>query len=336
MSEGRITDVEAVEPEYREPEIDAVARELDDRPLADRARIGTRTRRRLGWLALVFTVGLLASVWAAGVRPADPAAVSRLFVPSVIVAGVVFETLDSASGMGFGTALSPLLFSLGYAPLEVVPALFVTESMTGLLAGAMHHEFENAEFSIRPPLTDATRAVIVLAAGGITGTVLSVLIAYLALGLPAALIEGYVAVLVIGMGLVGIARQYLPRSNVYRPRRLAGFALLAGVNKGISGGGFGPVVTLGQIFAGVYEKTATAITSLAEGLVSLVGMVVYLTLFAAGFAVDYRLLPSLLVGSVVAAVVAPYLVRVVPGKILGYLIPIYAFGIGVVVLLQLV
>ena len=335
MSEGRITEIEDVEPAYRDRDIDAVARELDRQSLAERARIGQRTRRRLGWLAVVFVAGFLTSVWIAGVRPADPAAVGRLFVPSVIVAGAVFQTLDSAAGMGFGTALSPLLFSLNYAPLEVVPALLVTQSISGLLAGAMHHEFENVEFSIRPPLTDATRAVIVLTAGGVVGAVLSILVAYLALGLPGTVIEGYVAVLVIVMGVIGVVRQYLPRSNVYRPRRLVGFALLAGVNQGISGGGFGPVVTLGQIFAGVYEKTAAAITALAEGLVSIVGTLLYLTLFAAGLSVEFVLLPSLLVGSVFAAVIAPYLVRVVPGKLLAYLIPVYAFGIGLVVLLQL-
>ncbi|WP_336002610.1 sulfite exporter TauE/SafE family protein [Halorientalis halophila] len=336
MSNGSLSDIDVdyEEPAYEQPEIDAVARELDERPLAVRAAIGARTRRRLLWLGLGFLGSLLAGLLALGVRPSDPAAIGRVLVPTVILAAAVFETFDSASGMGFGTALSPLLFSLGYSPLEVVPALFIAESTTGLLAGAMHHEFRNVEFSVRPPLTEATRAVVVLTAGGVVGVVLSVALGYLAFSLPAALVEAYVAVLVISMGVIGLLRESLPRSDVYRPRRLAGFALLAGVNKGISGGGFGPVVTLGQIFAGVYEKTATAITSLAEGLVSLVGMAVYLALFAAGFPISYQLLPSLLVGSVIAAVLAPYIVRVLPGRILGPLIPAYAFAIGLVMLLQ--
>jgi len=318
--------------DYAEPEIDRAARRLDERSVRERIALGGRSYRRVGLVVVAYVVVLVGGTVVVGGVPL--ASVPGLFVPTVVLAGFVFETLDSASGMGFGTSLSPLLFSVGYTPLEVVPVLFLTETVTGLLAGVLHHEFENVEFVVRPPLNDATRAVLLLAGAGIVGTLGSVAFAYLVVRLPDGIIEGYVAVLVIAMGVIGVLRQFLPRAEQYRPHRLAGFALLAGINKGISGGGYGPVVTLGQIFAGVYEKTATAITSLAEGLVSLVGALVYLGLFAAGFAVDYTLVPSLFTGAVLAAIVAPYLVRVVPGRVLEYLIPIYAFAIGAVALVQ--
>jgi len=325
------TDAAYTEPvDYAEPEIDRAARRLDERQLRDRVAVRRQAYRRVA-LLLVGYLGLLVG----GIVLVDGAGVGSvpsLFVPGVLLAAFVFETLDSASGMGFGTSLAPLLFAAGYAPLEVVPVLFLTETVTGLLAGALHHEFENVRFSVRPPLTDATKAVVLLAGAGILGTLLSIALTYLVVDVPATVIEGYVALLVIGMGVVGILRQFLPRERPYRPRRLAGFALLAGVNKGISGGGYGPVVTLGQIFAGVYEKTATAITSLAEGVVSLVGALAYVGLFAAGFPVEYTLLPSLFTGAFLAAIVAPYLVRVLPGRVLEYLIPLYAFAIGAVAL----
>jgi len=324
-------DAEYEEPEYEEPEIDAVARALDERPMAERARVTRGTVLRVAGLAVAFLVPYAVALSLLGVDVTEPGALRRSLVPSVVLAGLVFETFDSASGMGFGTALTPLLLSFGYSPLEIVPVLFVTESATGLLASVVHQEFGNAEFSLRPP-SDATRAVAVLAGAGIVGTVTSVALAYLAFDLPQTLLEGYVAVLVIAMGFVGLLRQYLPRPEVYQPDRLVGFAFLAGINKGVAGGGYGPVVTMGQIFAGVYEKTATAITSLAEGIVSAVGAVVYFGLFAAGFPVSYELLPSLFVGSFVAAVLAPYVVRVLPGRVLAYLIPIYAFLIGAVTL----
>ncbi|MCU4800107.1 sulfite exporter TauE/SafE family protein [Halobacteria archaeon HArc-gm2] len=334
LSETVVERVDSVE--YDESEIDREARRLDERPIRERMRLPRRTRRRIAVLLAGYLVALAVGVVGLSGRGNVVQTAPSLFVPVVLLAGFVFETLDSASGMGFGTSLAPLLFSLGYAPLEVVPVLFVTETATGLLAGVLHHEFENVTFSARRPVTEATRAVFVLVGFGTAGTLLAIGLAYLVVALPARAIEIYVAVLVIAMGVFGLLRQFLPREMTYRPRRLAGFALLAGLNKGISGGGYGPVATLGQIYAGVYEKTATAITSLSEGIVSLVGALAYVGLFAAGFPISYGLFPSLFTGAFFAAIAAPYLVRVLPGRLLEYLIPLYAFSIGAYALLQIV
>jgi len=51
--------------------------------------------------------------------------------------------------------------------------------------------------------------------------------------------------------------------------------------------------------------------------------------------VDLVLLPSLFTGGFFAALIAPYLVRVLPNKFWRYLIPAYAFGIGIYLILQI-
>ena len=117
---------------------------------------------------------------------------------------------------------------------------------------------------------------------------------------------------------------------------LIGFSVLAGFNKGIGGGGYGPVITLGQIFSGIYEKSATAIVSFAESLVSIVGILTFFLISFAGVDVDLVLLPSLFTGGFIAALLAPYLVRVFPNKIWKYVIPIYAIGIGLFSLLKII
>jgi len=111
--------------------------------------------------------------------------------------------------------------------------------------------------------------------------------------------------------------------------------VVAGVNKGIGGGGYGPVVTLGQIYSGVYEKSATAITTLAEGAVSLFGAAAYVGLAAAGVGVDYSLLVPILGGSYLAAFFGPFLVRVIPNRVWRFFIPAYAFLVGGFVLFRL-
>ena len=56
-------------------------------------------------------------------------------IPLVIILAFIFETMDSCAGMGFGTGLTPLLFLLGYEPLQVVPILLISETITGFTAG---------------------------------------------------------------------------------------------------------------------------------------------------------------------------------------------------------
>src|SRR6478736_6525585 len=74
-----------------------------------------------------------------------------LFGPTFIMIALlsfVFEFLDSSTGMGFGTSLSPILLLLGFDPLTVVPVLLVSESISGVTAGWFHHEFENYKLSL--------------------------------------------------------------------------------------------------------------------------------------------------------------------------------------------
>ncbi|MFX0072087.1 MAG: sulfite exporter TauE/SafE family protein, partial [Candidatus Hermodarchaeota archaeon] len=85
------------------------------------------------------------------------------------------------------------------------------------------------------------------------------------------------AILVLLMGFIGLYRLTFKEDNetVFKLRRLIVFSAIAGFNKGIGGGGYGPVVTMGQIFSGVYEKSATAMVSLAEALVSIIGILTF-------------------------------------------------------------
>lgn len=289
-------------------------------------RVPPRTVRRLLVLAVIYLAGFaLLTVLVRGTS--NKSAVSDASAVAVVLLAFLFETLDSAAGMGFGTALAPLLFALGYPPLQVVPALLAAEGATGLLAGLMHHEFRNIEFSWRP-LNRAARSLLLIVGLGTMGAIASAVFAYVAVPLPEAAIETYVAFLVLLMGGLMLVRHWLEPRQAYRPRRLVLFALLAGMNKGLGGGGYGPVITLGAIYAGIIEKSATAIGALAEGAVSAFGALAFLAIGAAGVDVDLTLLPLLWAGAFPAAVVAPYAVRVFPNRVWRYVIPVYAVGIA--------
>lgn len=257
------------------------------------------------------------------------------FFPVIIVLAFIFELMDSSAGMGFGTALAPMLFLLGYDPLQVVPILLISESVTGLVSAFFHNEYSNVSFSFKKPLNQATRATILIAGIGCVAVALSVILVYAAIDVPEVAIKYYVAFLLLVMGVIGLYRFRLGVKGKYNPKKLAGFAALAGLNKGIGGGGYGPVVMMGQLFSGVYEKSATAIVSLAEGIVSVVGVIAFFILNASGLSLDFILLPSIFTGSYLAALISPYLVRVLPNKVWKVVIPTYTAIVGIGLLIKL-
>ena len=71
---------------------------------------------------------------------------------------------------------------------------------------------------------------------------------------------------------------------------------IASFNKGMSGGGYGPIVTVGQILSGVEGKSAVGITSLAEGLTCLVGVITYI--FISKSPIDWKLAPWMIASAV--------------------------------------
>ncbi|MFW9873578.1 MAG: TSUP family transporter [Candidatus Thorarchaeota archaeon] len=254
----------------------------------------------------------------------------------IVLLAFLLESMDSMAGMGFGTALSPLLFLLGYSPLQVVPTILISEAISGAIDTIFDHEFKNVHYSIRP-LNDATRIALIMASFGCLAILTSIILGYFAIKFPDIVIKTYVAILVFLMGISGLIKIKLRKiegTNMH-PKMLIGFSALAGFNKGIGGGGYGPIITMGQIFSGVYEKSATAIVSFAESIVSFVGILTFFLISFVGVEVDLVLLPSLFTGGFFAALSAPYLVRVLPNKIWKYFIPIYTFGIGMFLLLKI-
>ncbi len=252
----------------------------------------------------------------------------------VIILAFIFETLDSAAGMGFGTCMAPFLFLLGYSPLQVVPSLLISEAITGLIDAFFDHEFGNVQFSFRP-LNDPTKLTLQVAIFGCIAIFLSIFLTYIAFKSPVMIIKIYVAILVLTMGFIGLIRLKIKKKTeiTLKPKLFIAFSVLAGFNKGIGGGGYGPVITMGQIYCGVYEKSATAIVSLAEALVSITGIFTFLLITIAGIELDLVLLPSIFTGGFIAAILSPYLVRIMPNLIWKIIIPIYAIIMGIISLL---
>ncbi len=186
----------------------------------------------------------------------------------IFLMGFFAEYIDSSLGMGYGTTLTPILMILGFSPLEVVPAVLFSEFLSGITAGVLHHKANNVNF-----INDikAKNILKIMTLCSVLGTVIAII---LALNLPKQYVKLYIALMILGIGIfIFLGKKFI---GEFRWWKITCLGTLAAFNKGISGGGYGPLVTGGQILVGVKEKAAISITSLAEGLVCLAGLVLYI------------------------------------------------------------
>lgn len=259
------------------------------------------------------------------------------------------EYIDSTLGMGYGTTLTPLLILLfGFPPLQIVPAVLLSELVTGLLAGFTHHSVGNVNLkpttvSIRQIVKNLQkdgvtncinhclplhlRVMLSIALCSIIGTVFS---AVIAVRMSKFYLNLYIGLLVFAIGVTILVT--LNRDFGFSWKKIIGLGLIASFNKGMSGGGYGPVVTGGQLIAGVEGKSAVGITSFAEGLTCIVGVCTYLILKKN---IDWKLSFYLVTGAVLSVPLSAYSVKIVRTNNLRILIGIVTIGLGSFTLIKL-
>lgn len=240
----------------------------------------------------------------------------------IVILAFLCEYIDSSLGMGYGTTLTPLLLIMGYNPLQIVPAILLSELISGLTAAFFHHKFKNTNFKIGA--TDL-KIALVMAGCSIFGALAAVIIA---LNLPVFYVKLYIGILVLSMGVFILIT--LKRKFRFSWSKITSLGLLAAFNKGISGGGYGPIVTSGQILSGVNSKNAIGITSLAEGLTCLVGVITYLIF--TNHTIGWGLAPSLIVGAILSVPIAAYTVKKFKGGQLKLIVGIATVILGLVTL----
>lgn len=244
-------------------------------------------------------------------------------IPVVLLA-FVCEMVDSTLGMGYGTTLTPIMLALGFEPIIIVPAVLFSEAVTGFLAGVFHHEFGNVDLRFG---SRDFKVVLTLTSLSIVGVILATIIA---VNVPSWVVKVYIGVLVLLLGLFILLNR--KHEFTFSWKRIAGFGFLAAFNKGISGGGYGPVVTAGQVLSGVRGRNAVGITSLAEGVTSIVGVGIYLL---SGVSLAWPLVIPLLIGAVLSVPISAYFVSRLPVGKLTYIIGGFSTALGGYTLVRL-
>ena len=257
---------------------------------------------------------------------------------AVAIASAFFHFLSVSFGMGYGTAMTPVLLVIGFVPLQAVPAVLLAQLSGGLVGSFSHHQLKNMQLGSiggskagigtnRVLRSFDARVIAILAACGSAGVLAGVL---LAVNLPLIVLEIYIGVLVLGVGVnVLVARGSNAR---FSWTRLTAFGLLGAFNKGVSGGGYVPLIAGGQIISGRETRSAVATTTLSVSLVCLVGFLAYL--IVEGDDIYWRLALAAVIGSVLSAPLAALTVRRMKVERLKMIIGLGTAALGVVVLVR--
>lgn len=233
------------------------------------------------------------------------------------------EYVDSSIGMGFGTTLTPVLLLAGIEPERLVPAVLASEMLTGLAAAAMHHRDGNVDW-----LRDRRRRHTVLLLSGMVclGAIAAPLVA---LHLSRSSLGAAVAGVLIAMSVFLLATRH--RRIAWRPAGVAAVGLIASFCKALTGGGYGPLVTGGQILSGVPAPAAVAVTCLSEAFVCGVALLVY---GCAGRTIEVGLLLPLLAGALCSVPLSTLTVGRVREARLRFAVAIGAGVLGVAALVR--
>lgn len=240
------------------------------------------------------------------------------------IVAFISEYLDSGLGMGYGTALAPILIIMGYHPLKVVPAILISQLVTDIAACISHHSLSNVDLNIR---SKDFRVALTLGAVSSLGVVISVIIAA---SIPKWILTLYIGLLVFAMGILILVT--INRPMTFSWRKIMGISFLAAFNKGISGGGYGPLVMGGQMLSGVCPKSAVGITAFSEAITCLIGFIVYLVL---GKSIDWKLTGLLIVSATLAVPVAAITVKNINSEKLKKYVGILITVLGILILLKI-
>lgn len=189
---------------------------------------------------------------------------------AAVLMGLCFacELIDSGLGMGYGTILTPTLLLVGYEPQQIVPTILLSELLSGFAAAFFHNEIKNVELGRRGK--DFLPALI-LAGGSVAGVTLGVIVAF---NLSKTMLSMGIGCIILMSGLFVVLLSQ--RVIEYRNWKMVALSSVASFNKALSGGGYGPLVTSGQILSGVNSKASVGITSFAEAFTCLFAVTLFI------------------------------------------------------------
>ncbi|PLT32943.1 sulfite exporter TauE/SafE family protein [Bacillus sp. V5-8f] len=225
--------------------------------------------------------------------------------------GFLAQLIDGSLGMAYGVTSSSLLLAFGIAPAVASASVHLSEVVTTAASGISHIRFGNVDKKM------VFRLIIPGSVGAFAG-------ACFLSNLPGHLVKPYVSTFLLILGVYIILRflfLFKPTEEREAPplpySQSIPLGLIAGFADATGGGGWGPIAT--PILLSKKGMTARKVigtvdtTEFAVALSATLGFVISL-----GWdVVNWMWVAALMIGGVIAAPIAAWLVRIIPGQLMG-------------------
>ncbi|GGB86096.1 permease [Knoellia flava TL1] len=226
------------------------------------------------------------------------------------IVGLLAQLVDGSLGMAYGVTTTSLLLLIGTNPAAASATVHLAEIGTTLASGASHWRFGNVDWGVVVRI-------------GVPGAVGAFLGATALSSLDTATAKPVMSLILVTLGVYILVRftvRGLRTDRLGQPLRarfLGPLGLFAGFVDATGGGGWGPVGTPALLASGRIEprKTIGSIDT-SEFLVSVAASIGFL-LALGSQGIDFAWVVALLLGGLVAAPIAAWIVRHLPPRVLG-------------------
>lgn len=227
------------------------------------------------------------------------------------IVGLIAQLVDGSLGMAYGVTSTTLLLAVGISPALASASVHIAEVGTCAMSGVSHWRFGNVDWS----------KIAWLAVPGAIGAFLGAVVLVSVITAEAA--EPIVAVFLFSLGIFILARFSFRRHE--RPVRerpipktfISPLGFVAGFLDAAGGGGWGPISTPTLLSSGrMQPRKVIGTVDTSEFLVAFAASVGFL--ISLSFAdIPWQLVGALLLGGLIAAPIAAWIVRILPARIMG-------------------
>ncbi|MFE0154873.1 sulfite exporter TauE/SafE family protein [Nonomuraea sp. NPDC059007] len=224
--------------------------------------------------------------------------------------GLAAQLVDGSLGMAYGVTSTTLLLAIGTNAAAASATVHLAEIGTTLASGISHWRFGNVDWKV-------------VAKIGVPGAIGAFAGATFLSSLSTELAAPIMSVILLTLGvyiLIRFTAFGLPRGNLGKPLRkrfLGPLGLVAGFVDATGGGGWGPVGTPAILASGrIPPRKVIGSIDASEFLVAIAASVGFLVGIGSEN-INFAWVGVLLLGGVIAAPIAAWLVRHIPPRILG-------------------
>jgi uncharacterized membrane protein YfcA len=224
--------------------------------------------------------------------------------------GLAAQLVDGSLGMAYGVTSTTLLLAIGTNPAAASATVHLAEIGTTLASGASHWRFGNVDWKVVLKI-------------GVPGAVGAFAGATFLSWLSTEVAAPFMSLVLLALGvylLVRFTLRGLDGRNLGKPLRnrfLTPLGLVGGFLDASGGGGWGPVGTPALLASGRIEpRKVIGSIDTSEFLVALAASIGFL-IGIGSEGVDFAWVGVLLLGGLIAAPIAAWLVRHIPPRVLG-------------------